>query len=437
MKKYSYWVLTSALAVTLVFAGFQAYRANAYEREVEANYNRAFFELADYVDNINTLLTKGLVSNSPTHFSALASELAINAASAKECMAQLPVSEISLDNTAKFLSQVGDYSFALSKNALNNQPMNDEEYNNLVSLAQYAESLSASLNSLQDSVYNGDLRFVKNPPSNVAFASVADGFSAIEKDFANYPSLIYDGPFSEHIDSREPALLKGAEEISSEQAGMIATEFFGRKSGFISYTGEMKNSTVDCYTFTANSNQKSISITKLGGYILYYMNSRRIDGENISYAEALAAAEEFLKKYGYMSMAESYHETKNGSVTINFAYSADGVIYYSDLVKVKVALDNGEVIGVEAKGYIMNHYERNLPQINLSRQQSRAKIMSQLAIDSCRLAMIPKDSAKEVLCYEFKGSALGKNFLIYINAETGREEEILILIESDTGVLTV
>ena len=44
---------------------------------------------------------------------------------------------------------------------------------------------------------------------------------------------------------------------------------------------------------------------------------------------------------------------------------------------------------------------------------------------------------REVLCYEFKGVFNDKNFLIYVNTENGREEEIFLLIESEEGILTV
>ena len=44
---------------------------------------------------------------------------------------------------------------------------------------------------------------------------------------------------------------------------------------------------------------------------------------------------------------------------------------------------------------------------------------------------------REVLCYEFKGTYMNKNFIVYINAENGREEEILLLIESENGILTI
>lgn len=438
-RKYGYWLMTCALIALACFGGYEFYRSKKLETAVQNSYSRAFFELNGYVDDINTLIAKGLAVNSPEHFAEISAELSRQSAAAKECIAQLPLSEISLDNTEKFLSQVGDYSFCLSKNALYDTKITDEEYENFAKMGTYAESLSAALNSICSDIYSSSTDFSDARAfQNIAYAADGtDGFSAVEKEFGEYPSLIYDGPFSEHIGSRAPAMCENEAEITPEQAARIASEFFGRKSGFISYKGASENSAVNCYTFTANGGKSTVSITRRGGHILYFMNSREIGEPSLKYDEALAAARDFLAEHGYESMRESYYEMHGGTATVNFAYEQDGVICYSDLVKVEVALDNGEVIGVEANGYIMNHRTRESLTASLGREGARERVSPRIAIESARTVLIPKDSEREVLCYEFKGRAGGKNVLVYINAENGREEEILLLLESENGILTV
>ena len=51
--------------------------------------------------------------------------------------------------------------------------------------------------------------------------------------------------------------------------------------------------------------------------------------------------------------------------------------------------------------------------------------------------MIPKDDKTEKYCYEFKGVVENRNFLVYINVETGEEEEILVILETEGGTLTI
>ncbi len=437
--RYIYWALTAVIVATGVFALYEMSRAENLENYQANTYNRAFFELSGYVDDINTLLKKGLLVNSPEHFATISAELSRQSAAAKECLSQLPLSEVSLDKTEKFLSQVGDYSFYLSKNALYDTKMSDEEYKTFSTLSDYAESLSDSLNAIQTDIYQGNYRFGKTSKksTNTAYADDYDGFSRIEKEFGEYPSLIYDGPFSEHIENVRPKMLEGKEEITAERAAVLANEFFGKKGGFISFENESTNSLIDTFTFTQNDSEKIISITKKGGYILYFIDNRPINEATIDAKTAVSKAQEFLVSHGFLNMEERYYEKTGNFLTVNFAYKQGDITCYSDLIKVKVALDTGDIIGLETYGYLMNHEERNLSAPALSKSDAREYVSNHLTIESSKLCLIPKESLREVLCYEFKGTSAGRNFLIYINAENGREEEILILIESEDGTLTV
>lgn len=51
------------------------------------------------------------------------------------------------------------------------------------------------------------------------------------------------------------------------------------------------------------------------------------------------------------------------------------------------------------------------------------------------MALIPKGKT-EVLCYEYKGRYRDGDFIIYINAMDGTEEQILQIIHDENGTLT-
>ena len=166
------------------------------------------------------------------------------------------------------------------------------------------------------------------------------------------------------------------------------------------------------------------------------MNSNRdIDIESITQEEANNKALEFLNSRGFPNMEETYYLKQDGIVTINYAYKQDDVIMYPDLIKVKVALDNGEILGVETTGYLNNHTERNLDNIKITEEEARKDLNSDLEITSSGLAVIPTEWKTELLCYEFKGKVEDKEFLVYINAENGREEDILIITNTPNGTL--
>ena len=58
-------------------------------------------------------------------------------------------------------------------------------------------------------------------------------------------------------------------------------------------------------------------------------------------------------------MQDTYYLKEDSTATINYAYEQDGVIVYSDLIKVKIALDNGEIVGFESKIFNESHRTRH------------------------------------------------------------------------------
>ena len=102
-------------------------------------------------------------------------------------------------------------------------------------------------------------------------------------------------------------------------------------------------------------------MTKQGAQVLSLLASRPAGSAAVDAETAVATAKEFLAKAGYRYMAETYHMTQNGVLTVNFAYRQGEVLCYSDLVKVSVALDTGKVCGFEAKGYLTAHGPREIP----------------------------------------------------------------------------
>lgn len=144
-----------------------------------------------------------------------------------------------------------------------------------------------------------------------------------------------------------------------------------------------------------------------------------------------------LMKKGFKNMKETYYLKQEGMLTINYAYEQDGVIMYPDLIKVKVALDDGRILGIETTGYLNNHTVRDISKIKISKDEAKKTLNKELNIMSEGLAVIPTEWESEVLCYEFKGKIENQEFLVYINAENGKEEDILIITNTPNGTLTM
>jgi len=90
-----------------------------------------------------------------------------------------------------------------------------------------------------------------------------------------------------------------------------------------------------------------VAISQKGGKIVNLNKDRDVIDENISREEANKIGKEYLAKIGYPDMAETYFQTQENIITINYVYEQNGIAVYPDLIKVKIALDDGEILGVE------------------------------------------------------------------------------------------
>ena len=107
-------------------------------------------------------------------------------------------------------------------------------------------------------------------------------------------------------------------------------------------------------------------------------------------------------------------------------------------MKVSVALDNGRVVGFESKGYLMNHTVRDLPAPTVSEEEARGVVSPALTVLSHQLALIPTGGEYEVLCHEFKcEDEDGRHVIVYVNAQNGQEEKLLLLLEDENGTLVL
>ncbi len=443
------YIIIAIIVFILVIGGLISVIVNNKNETKTASqntYNMAFYEVVDYVQNVETYLAKSLISSTPEHGAETLTNVWREANLAQAYLSQLPIESQELANTEKFLNQVSDYSYSLSRKNIYNESLSDDDLKNLKELHNYSVELENTLNQLSDDINSGRIKWDElTNKGTTAFAqqvstSSMDGFSNLEENFHQYSGLIYDGAFSEHLTNGEKKGLTG-DDIDEDTAKQKAIDFIGKDNvQNVENLGFSENATIPEYNFSVKTNSEdsiSISISKKGGHIVYMNSNREVNAESISQEEANVKGKEFLNNHGIMNMKETYYLKQDGIVTINYAYVQNDVVVYSDLIKVKVALDNGEVLGIETTGYLNNHTQRDTSKIKISKESAKKTLNKDLQISSEGLAIIPTEFQTEILCYEFKGKVDDKEFLVYINAENGREEDILIITNTPNGTLTM
>lgn len=449
------WILPAVIGfLALAAVSAWGYNQQLARRDLENylgnKYRRAFFDMAGQVQSVEVLLSKSLVAADPRLESTLLNDIRMQANFAQANLGQLPLNDALAGRTSKFLTQVGDYADSMARQLSQGQAIDGSGWDTLNSLYQQSADLNRELQGIQYQVTQNHLYFgelvsqlrknLQKQPDNLA---VTD-FQVMDKQMQQYPTLIYDGPFSEHLEKTEPAALSGEAGVSAEEAKTRALAYIDKSSG-VDYqavvTGEA-NGRIPAYRVEVNSGQDGADTTKLdvsktGGHIIWMLQERRAGQTTVDIEEARKKALGYLKDRGFGEMRPTYHMLHGNFATFNFAALQDGVTIYPDLVKVTVALDNNEVAGLETSGYLMSHKKRELPKPAISQEQARAAINQRFEVSGGKLALIPVGTRDERLTYEFQGKLGQESYLIYVNALNGREENVLKLIDTPGGTLTM
>ncbi|MGB9792288.1 MAG: germination protein YpeB [Thermacetogeniaceae bacterium] len=416
---------------------------------LQNKYNRAFYESLQRTKNVEALLSKSLASANSEQMDTLFSDLWYNANVAQENLHQLPLSHSVVARTSKFLTQVGDYAYSLTKRN-RNQPLSEKDWNTLRRLYTTAVAVNREMALVERQARTGRLRW-QEVTSGLAerlprqsLATAADqSFRRVDAQLQEVPVLLYDGPFSDHIQRQKPLGLTG-DMVTSAQAQDIARKFVDfagtpPKSTKVvrNVGGKIPAYSIEFRTGTGSTDVIRVDVSRKGGHVVYYLNYRSVPTRKLSDSRARLLAENFLRSRGIKNMIPTYTLRQRNILYVNFAYKQGDVVIYPDLIKVQVALDNGQILGYEALGFLMSHHKRDLPAPKLTLEQARAKVSPRLQVLSGRMAVVPTAGLDEVLTYEFKTKLGGDTFLVYINALTGDEERIFKLITLPNGTLAL
>ncbi len=405
---------------------------------LENMYERTFYELTDATNNLELNLSKLLVAYSREQSSALTLETYKHSQAALDAVTRLPLYRVNSSDAEKFFNQVAD--FCLSYNRALAYNKDDSAYRErLEDMYITARTINNQVTSETADMQNGGLSvsdsLEKWDKANRNRAE-SGGTDGDEKDYSSveYPELIYDGPFSDGVSNRCYKALENLEEIGVEQACAKVRELpfeitevtkIGEKSGEGAAFELMATSSVgDIYC----------SVTKRGGKFLNISLSRDVTDVVLTEDGAKAAAEEFTRSLGF-DVSPVWYNVIGGVAVVNMAPVKDGITYYTDLVKVKIALDDGSPCGLETTGYCMNNCARDLKP-TMNEKAAKSVLPDYLTVSGVRLALIP-DGQSELLCYELAAEYKGLDYFIYVDAHDGRQINIMRVIDEDQGKMVI
>lgn len=434
-------VLAVALAASLAW-GYTQYRdRRAWETRAENQYNRSYSELALHVAGLESQLAKAAVSNSSSHQVRLFTDVWRQAYLAQEDIGQLPLASVDLSSTKDFLAKVQSFSFNTLTEINNGNTLSEKQWESLQDFSRQARYVSGELFALQEQILEGAERWLNVDRVGMA-ATTADispqletnkvtkSFMMLEDGLRRLPDPEIEGPLPGF--KPEPKGLTGPK-IAKEEAGEIALRFLERDGGEYQaeYEGDIKGD-FPLYLFRLTegrgkdgSDDSRLAVSVQGGHVAWMLRERMIEGRELSLEEAAQKAQEFLKKRDYPEMSPVAVEEFRNAAAVSLARKAQDTTVYPELIKVQVALDDGEVLGMEAIPYLtFRDPDRQIPAARHSSEEIQEKLNSHLQIEQIKKAIVLNDRFQEVLCYECDVQLDKQRFLVYMNAMTGEEENI-------------
>ena len=430
-------IVSFPLAVA-IFCGIWAFKTHkeniSYLRQMENGYSYMLSSLSTATDNIADLLNKGRFVTTADGMGEIATKLLTEAEISKNALSQLSNTE-ELASLNKFYSQVGNYALTLS-NDLKERELTDVETANTELLSDIANRVAEAVTEVSENFNNSEyfLKELEQKVENATEEKTLYGtLGTLEGELTDYPTLIYDGPYSDHLLTKEAEMIKDAALVSKEEALKTATEWCKVSLSDLEFAGETAGK-IETYDFLGEG--ITVSITKNGGYVLYFRKENEVKDIILSNEQARLKANAYLSDMGISGMQETYYFEADGVCTVNFAFLDGKTLCYTDLIKVGVSMDTGDIVFYEAGGYLTNHKERAFPTAKFTEEEAAELISPKLTVENTRLALIPTNAVEETRCYEFTCvSSDNQEILVYINTADLSEEEILILQKSDGGVL--
>ena len=426
--------------VTLVLIGglYWGYQEHQEKNSVlikaENQYQRAFHDLTFHVEQLHQQLGNTLAVNSTSeayHRKGLVNVWRLTSQAQNE-ISQLPLTYLPFNETEEFLSRIANFAYKTAVRDLTSEPLTEDEFKTLQALYENSKQISKDLYAMQRDVMVNSLRWMD---VEVAIAAnqpeggnmVADGLRSVDKKISEYPELNWGPSVSNMYQKRSMKMLSG-DMVSPEEIRTKAAKFIGADAASFQITENAKGTEYASYSAMLNQSGSDQAIqmdfTERGGQLLYYVKTRQIGEGNVSSEEARASADRFLEEHGFKNMKPVSYDLFSNAGTFTYVGSQNGVLIYPDKLTVKVALDNAEIVGLQASEYVYKNHKRELPSPILSKEEARKAINPNMQVSKEQLALISNEDGNEVLCFEYSGKINGGVYRIYINALTGLEESI-------------
>lgn len=425
-------LLTSVFALLLCLSvGVNAVQSASVQRlkmRLSMERQRELSDMARAMADIEINLQKLLIASGATQSAQLLGETALLAQHVQSGISRLPMSTQTAVDAMKFAGQMGDYVMTLAAQISGGGMLSSTDEAQIEGLLEACQGLNAHLLDIGGRLHEGD--------SAQQTADPWPDTQMLEKSGMDYPSLIYDGPFSDGRTDGVPKGLTG-ERITREQARRLAAQYAGAETDQVTDAAD-SGGKFEAFGFSAKTDEGTLSVqvTGQGGRLLWMMPENAAFEKQLSKEECIEAAGRYLEDMGFGEMQRCFAQEYDGMAVVSFAALQDGVLLYPDQVKLQISMATGRVVGAECSQYWMNHHPRADLQPVLTAGQAQLTLSQRLHVQEARLCVIPAH-AGEKLCWEYIGTFLNETYYAYVDAHTGEAVEILRIARTQSGDVAI
>lgn len=427
-------VVTVALIGTIGWGYQMSNDRDAVLIRAENQYQRAFHELSYHMDHLHRELGNALAVNSTSQ--GFHRRCLINAwrltNEAQANINQLPLYGESFEETEQLLSKISKFSYQTAVRDLAKEPLSEQEMRTLRSLVDQSRTISDELNNIQAVALSQNLSWLEVEAASAsgdtqASSSLVDGFSKVNNTVSEYTEAGWGPSIMNMFDEFNFKKIKGRAYTEQEIKQKAAKFLKLPASTSVEVTLNSHNPKYESYGVTVQkSDDRTIRMdyTKQGGQLMWFMDDRQVSESKLSLEQASEKAKQYLKEHGFDEMYTVNFNEHNNVAYLTMVRVQDDIIIYPEKVSVSIALDNGEIIGLQASELNAEQETIDISPAALTLEDAKKRLNPDFKIKDHVLAVIENELNKNVLCYQFIGSINDANYRIFINADTGLEEKL-------------
>ncbi|TFE29965.1 germination protein YpeB [Cohnella luojiensis] len=428
--------IATLLFIGAIVWGYQEHQEkNSVLIKAENQYQRAFHDLNHHMLSLHDQLGQTLAVSSASQ--GMQRKGLVNVwrltSQAQNEINQLPLALLPFNKAEEFLSRISSFAYRTAVRDLNKQPLTPVELKTMKSLYKTAESVNAELGKVQDAVISDHLRWMdvevamaseNNPHDN----TIIDGFKTVDKQMGEYPENDW-GPSAMSADRKLSSAGLEGKDMTAEEIRNKAVEFLGRQASGeeAAVTEDGGKTDLPAYTVTVKGKGGAniqMDYTRKGGHLLWFMNPRDVTSRKLNFDTARNKGSQFLIRHQYKDMTPITYDEYDHVAVFTYVHTIDGVKIYPDKVTVRVALDNGEVVGLQASDHVFAKKLLTPGKAKVTKEKAQKGLNPDFRVEDYSLAVIENDMRQPILCHEFLGKINDHRYRIYMSGETGLEENI-------------